>query len=342
MNSKIESRAAIIVALRAGRTRMQIVNFLKLPISTVYKVAQKYYNQPVTTNSRRQIHNRSMTRKRNEEFINRLEELVQQDPSQSTRILASKLNVSATTIRRAIHEDLRCKSYRLKLHQMLSDNMKIKRLERSSLLLSSLKGKASGRIRLFSDEKIFCLDAKVNRQNDRWIVKDVKDVPVIGRTKHPSSVHVLMVISSEGHVMPPFFFEKGQAVNTEVYLNVLKDHVKPWIIKIVGNRPYVFQQDGAPAHTSRRVQDWMANNFDMFWSKDLWPPSSPDLNPLDYYLWSVLERESNKYSHNTIEALRTAISEAVTNISTDHVINACSRFRSRLEAVIEAKGEWIE
>ena len=72
MNFKIESRAAIIVALCAGRTCMQIVNFLKLPISTVYKVAKKYYNQPVTTNSRRQIHNRSMTRKRNEEFINRL------------------------------------------------------------------------------------------------------------------------------------------------------------------------------------------------------------------------------------------------------------------------------
>lgn len=342
MNTEFENRAAIMVALRAGRTRMQIVNFLKLPISTVYDVARKYFSQPASSNSLRQTHNRSMTRKRNDELINTLEELVQQDPSQSTRILASKLNVSATTIRRAIQKDLRCKSYRLKVHQMLSQKMKAKRLERCSLLLTSLKGKASGRIRFFSDEKMFCLDAKVNRQNDRWIVKNIKDVPVIGRTKHPSSVHVLMVISSEGHLMPPFFFEKGQSVNTEVYLNVLKQHVKPWIIKVAGARPYVFQQDGAPAHTSRAVQNWLAENFDMFWSKDLWPPSSPDLNPLDYYLWSVLERESNKCSHNTAEALRTAISEAVTKISADHVIKACCRFRPRLEAVIKADGGWIE
>ncbi|QQP36215.1 Uncharacterized protein FKW44_021246, partial [Caligus rogercresseyi] len=26
-------------------------------------------------------------------------------------------------------------------------------------------------------------------------------------------------------------------------------------------------------------------NLDMFWSKEFWPPSSPDLNPCDYYLW---------------------------------------------------------
>ncbi|QQP52636.1 Transposable element tcb2 transposase, partial [Caligus rogercresseyi] len=57
------------------------------------------------------------------------------------------------------------------------------------------------------------LDKKRNRQNDR--------VPMVFRTKNPAAVMVLGVISSEGHVMPPHFFEPKQKVNQEVYLEVL-------------------------------------------------------------------------------------------------------------------------
>lgn len=53
---------------------------------------------------------------------------------------------------------------------------------------------------------------------------------------------------------------------------------------IASGRPYVFQQDGAPAHTSHLVQNWLSDNMNMFWSKEFCPPNSPDLNPLDYYV----------------------------------------------------------
>ena len=68
------------------------------------------------------------------------------------------------------------------------------------------------------------------------------------------------------------------------------------------DRPYVFQQDGAPAHMSHKVQNWLDDNFDMFW-----PSDSPDINlRLTYYFWSVVERESNKHSHNYFESLLAA------------------------------------
>lgn len=73
-----------------------------------------------------------------------------------------------------------------------------------------------------------------------------------------------------------------------------------------------------------------------------WPPSSPDLNPLDYYVWGVLERETNEHSHNTIHSLKAAITRAMSNINKNHLIRACQRFRKRIEAVIEAKGGYIE
>ncbi len=93
--------------------------------------------------------------------------------------------------------------------------MKAKRVAKCALLLASLKHAAS-RVQFFSDEKIFCIDQKVNRLNDQWLAKDPEDIPVIGRRKYPASAHVLLIVSSKGDVMPPHFFEKGEKVNKEV------------------------------------------------------------------------------------------------------------------------------
>ena len=49
------------------------------------------------------------------------------------------------------------------------------------------------------------------------------------------------------------------------------------------------QQDGAPSHTSRKTQHWCQRHFPRFWSKEIWPLASPDLNPMDFSVWSLLE-----------------------------------------------------
>jgi len=84
-----------------------------------------------------------------------------------------------------------------------------------------LKNEASGRIRFFSDEKIFSVGAKINRKNDRWFAYNPEDAPIVAKTKFPVNVHVLGVVSSEGDVMSPYFFKEGETVTKEVYLRVL-------------------------------------------------------------------------------------------------------------------------
>ena len=53
---------------------------------------------------------------------------------------------------------------------------------------------------------------------------------------------------------------------------------------------FIFQQDGAPAHTARLAQDWLNVNCPGFIEKDQWPPNSPDLNLLDYVWGAMLEK----------------------------------------------------
>ena len=74
------------------------------------------------------------------------------------------------------------------------------------------------------------------------------------------------------------------------------------------------------------------------------PPnsSSPDLNPLDYYMWGVVDRDVNRYPHNTKDSLKASIVRVMDNIEEDRLIHACQRFRSQIQAVIEVEGDFIE
>ena len=76
-------------------------------------------------------------------------------------------------------------------------------------------------------------------------------------TEYPATVMVFGVVSSEGHIMPPHIFEVGLKVNTKVYLDVLKSVVIPWCNQVTSGRPWVWQQDTAPAHKSKETQAWL-------------------------------------------------------------------------------------
>ena len=119
------------------------------------------------------------------------------------------------------------------------------------------------------------------------------------RTKFPATVMDLGVVSSEGHIMPPHIFEVSLKVNTKVYLDVLKSVVIPWCSQMAGGRPRLWQQDLAPAHKSKETQAWLQKGCYDLVPFSHWPLSSPDLNPLDYFVWSYVENITNMTSHNT-------------------------------------------
>ena len=77
-----------------------------------------------------------------------------------------------------------------------------------------------------------------------------RDLPRVMKTKFPATVMVFGVVSSEGHIMPPYIFKVGLKVNTKVYLDGLKSVVSPWCNQVASGWPWVWQQDLAPAHNS--------------------------------------------------------------------------------------------
>ena len=107
-----------------------------------------------------------------------------------------------------------------------------------------------------------------------WIATNNRDVPRVMKTKFPATVMIFGMVSSEGHIMPPHIFEVGLKVNTKVYLDVLKSVVIPWCNQMAGGRPWVWQQDSAPAHKSKETQSWLQECYDFVPFSHRSPPPS--------------------------------------------------------------------
>ena len=58
--------------------------------------------------------------------------------------------------------------------------------------------------------------------------------------------------------------------------------------------------DGATSHTAKLFQNWCKENCPAFIKKDEWPPSLPDLNPLNFSTWSILKANVNKIPHKNL------------------------------------------
>ena len=59
----------------------------------------------------------------------------------------------------------------------------------------------------------------------------------------------------------------------------------------------------------------MADNLYDHIVPNIWPPNSPDLNPLDYYVWSVVEKDVNEYGHDTKDSLKAAIVRVMSDMN---------------------------
>lgn len=344
MSREYDRRAAIIESLRAGHSAKDIIEWFNYPKTVVYdlKKAWDAAEDKGDFTAERKAHRKRSDAVRTDEFVADVAEKVKGDPSQSMAKVAKDMNVSKATIHRTIHENLSLKSYVIKRRQLLTEDTKERRKIKASALINELKHQSAGTLRFFSDEKNFIQDRVINRQNDRWLADSPEDVPISMHSKYPAHVMVLGVVSSEGDVMPPVFFPDGLRLGAKGYIKILETKVKPWMDEVANGKEYVFQQDSAPAHKARITQSWLYANVPHHWSPDLWPPSSPDCNPLDYYVWGVLEREVNNRPYNTKEELIDAIKISMANLNRDAVAKACSSFRCRLEKVVEANGGHFE
>ena len=74
----------------------------------------------------------------------------------------------------------------------------------------------------------------------------------------------------------------------------------------------------------------------------LWPPTSSDLNHLNYTILGALENKTNATSHRNIGLLKTAIEEEWNKMSEEFILKAYKLCWRCVDKIIEKYGSHIE
>ena len=142
--------------------------------------------------------------------------------------------------------------------------------------------------------------------------------------------------------MPPDSLRISLRMGAKVDMaQILKPYVLHWIqANFVDPSEAILMQGRVPCHTANLIQNWLGDPIN-YWPKDVWPPSSPDLNPLHYSTWANFLLMVNGHQHPNTNALKASIIKAWADMLADEIWKICSRFRPRIKAIIKAKGGYI-
>ena len=131
----------------------------------------------------------------------------------------------------------------------------------------------------------------------------------------------------------PFVFDNNLMGNT--YKVFLRNELPGLLedIPLLKRSQIYFQHDGAPPHYTRHLRDYLNEFCPNCWlgrgGPSAWPPRSPDLTPLDYYLWGHMKTLVYETKVESRPALRHRIFAVAEHIR-NHPDNTVSATQSLL------------
>lgn len=264
-------------------------------------------------------------------------------PTNSLRKNSSELSIPKSTIHKVLQLE-KFHPYKLQLLHNLNDDDFDRRSEMCEWFLAQINVNPNFLNGvMFSDEACFHVSSEVNKQNMRYWSQHnphwMRDDNVQGSPK------VTVWCGLWGaRLMGPFFFY--ESVKGDSYLEMLQQQLIPQLDEI-GYKPIWFQQDGAPPHYALKVRKWLSETFDHWLGRRgtiEWSPRSPDLTPLDFFLWGHLKHQVYQVRIRNLGHLQERIIEACDEIRQNQAMlqNVQHEMAVRFQKCYDLHGEHFE
>jgi len=278
--------------------------------------------------------------------------MVANDPTQSLKTISENLGISKQSVWRIL-KHLKYKPFKMSIVQELGEGDEDRRLEFCETILEKINANADLiKHIVFSDESSFSLSGEVNTQNCRYWSDSNPHVLRHGHTQWPQKINVWAGIFGD-HVIGPIFFEGN--LTGEKYLAMLQNVIQPLVVRAIEDNDnhteldeenIFFQQDGAPAHYTIPVREYLDREYPGKWigrrGPIEWPPRSPDLTPIDFFLWGHLKTVVYKTPNDNIEMLKTRIFDECHKLTPANFKNIRQEFQDRLYYCQEVNGMQFE
>jgi len=104
---------------------------------------------------------------------------------------------------------------------------------------------------------------------------------------------------------------------------------------------FVFQQDGELAHLARDTVHFLERKVPDFISPTLWTLNSPDLNPVDHSIWSVLQEKVYRSTIANVSELDMRLINERGLFVQSIVDAAIDQWRRRISACVRGSGHTL-
>ena len=199
---------------------------------------------------------------------------------------------------------------------------------------------------VMSDEATFYVSGHCNRWNCRyWARGNPREI--IDKRRGTAKVNVWCALS-HNQVKGLFFFAEN-TIRKENYLDMLEQYAMPIITDGGSNDTVIFQQDGAPAHYAIIVKDFLHETLPQRWCGReggegwrTWPARSPDLTPLDFFLWGHVKNLVYQVKIQNLAHLKNRITDAINSITPDMLGRVWDELEYRLDICRATNGTHVE
>lgn len=170
---------------------------------------------------------------------------------------------------------------------------------------------------LFTDEAKFSRNAITNYHNNHTWCEENPHVVREQHFQYEFSVNVWVGIIGDHLIGPHFLPYRLDGIR---YREFLEFHLQELLedVPIRIRQRMWFMHDGAPPHFRLVAREYLDNEYAARWigraGPRQWPPRSPDLNPLDFFLWGHLKSLVYKTPVQNVEDLKNRIQESCDTI----------------------------
>lgn len=265
------------------------------------------------------------------------------DPHVSLRAVAAVAGVSLTSVWRIVHGH-RFHPYRLSLTQELHGNDFRARVTFCEWAMRNFTLESLQSV-MFSDESTFTNYGAVNRHNMHyWAADNPRWVRPVDRQRR-WSINVWCGILGDEIIGPHYF---PGTLTGELYRAFIADSLGGLLEHVcLHTRVHMWMQhDGHPAHSARAVVEELNNRFAGRWlgrhGPHSWPARSPDLTPVDFFLWGYLKDRVYVTEPTSPDDLKRRIEDACRSVTPAMLHLVRRSFRRRIALCIEEHGHTFE
>lgn len=198
---------------------------------------------------------------------------------------------------------------------------------------------------IWTDESTFTNNGLWNPKNTHyWSTNNPR---LMRQTAHQYRFSVNVWAAVHGNtIIGPVFIDGN--LNTARFLDLINGTLLQYYNNLpeeIRNATW-FQLDGAPAHSPVVIREKLSELFGNRWigrfGPKRWPPRSPDLTCLDFFLWGALKNDVYSAEVDNVEMLKDRIIQAFNTIRQRDLNVVHQNTLLRYDACIQAHGQHIE